>query len=47
MRFDILLWNLAYTLEERRQTHASSRRLWKQAACCIGLALLRIVGGGR
>ena len=41
MRIDIVLWNLAYVLEERRQLHASTRHLWKQAACCIALALLR------
>jgi len=45
MRIDILIWNFAYELEERRQSHAAARRLWRQAACCIGLALLRPVKG--
>lgn len=38
------LWLLAYGIEERRQAHAASRRFWREAACCVGLALLRLVG---
>lgn len=41
----IFLWRWTYELEEARQSHAASRNLWRQAACCIGLALLRILGG--
>ncbi len=42
MRVDILLWTLSYSLEERRQSHAAARHLWKQAGCRIALELLRI-----
>ena len=41
MRFDNWLWQLAYTLEEQRQSHASARHLLSQAACCIALAIVR------
>ena len=41
MRFDTLIWTWAYSLEDRRQAHASARHLWSQAACCIALALVR------
>ena len=39
------LWRLSYSLEERRQSHAGCRNHWREAACCVGLALLRLVGG--
>ena len=40
VRIDHLAWVCVYSLEERRQAHAAARRLWRQAACCIALALL-------
>lgn len=44
-RIDLALWILTYRLEEARQSYASTRNLWRQAACCVGLAVLRIFGG--
>ena len=44
MRLDQIVWKWAYTLEELRNHHASYRNLWRQAGCCILLALLRIAG---
>lgn len=41
----LAVWLWAYRLEEARQLHASSRNLWRQAACCVGLAVLRKFGG--
>lgn len=38
------IWLWQYALEEKRHRHAALRHLWRQALCCIGLALL---GGGR
>ena len=38
-------WLWAYRIEEAREKHASSRNLWRQAACCVALAVLRIFGG--
>ncbi len=38
------LWLMAYSLEERRQLHAGCRHHWREAACCIGLAILRLLG---
>ena len=38
------LWLLEYSLEEARQRHAGRRQLFRQAAICIALALLRFVG---
>lgn len=46
-RSELVVWRWAYNLEESRQVYASSRKLWRQAACCVGLAILRIVSGGR
>ena len=47
LRIDVGLavWVWAYRLEEARELHASSRNLMRQAACCVGLAALRIFGG--
>lgn len=45
MRVDLIVWRWAYALEERRDYHASKRNLWRQAGCCILLALLRFAGG--
>lgn len=38
------IWSLAYRFEEARQRYAASGRLVQQAAVCIVLAVLRIVG---
>jgi hypothetical protein len=38
------IWLLAYRLEEARQHAAGRRQLLRQAAACVGLALLRLVG---
>lgn len=41
-RLSLALWRLRYTLEELRQCHAARGRYWREAACCIVLALLRL-----
>ena len=38
------IWVMAYRLEEARQHYADRRRLLRQAAACLLLALLRLVG---
>lgn len=43
-RLSRAIWLMSYSLEERRQIHASHRNLWRQAGCCIGLSLLRLMG---
>lgn len=43
-RYGVAVWRAAYRLEEARQVSASRGQLLRQAACCIGLALLRLVG---
>lgn len=40
-------WVLAYSLEEARQAHETHRRHFRRLACCIGLAALRLLTGGR
>ena len=47
LRIDLglVIWIWAHRLKEAREKHASSRNLWRQAACCIGLAALRVFGG--
>ena len=44
-RLDLIIWQWAYRLEELREAHASTRNLWRQAVCCVGLAVLRVFGG--
>ena len=38
------IWVLSYSLEEARQRYADRRQLLRQAAACLLLALLRLVG---
>ena len=38
------LWLLDYSLEEARQRYAKRRQFLRQAAACIALALLQLVG---
>lgn len=38
------LWLLAYAFEEHRHLHAGCRHHWREAGCCIALAVLRLVG---
>jgi hypothetical protein len=40
----IMVWVLAYSLEEARQRYADRRQLLRQAGACIVLAVLRLVG---
>ena len=40
------VWVLMYWLEEKRQRYADRRQLLRQAAVCLILALLRLVGNG-
>ena len=42
-------WLAAYTLEESREAHTAQRRYLRSAFCCIGLALMSVLGtmGGR
>lgn len=35
------IWIAQYSLESRRQIHASAGRLISEIICCIGLVLLR------
>ncbi len=37
-------WAAAYTLEELREAHAAQRRYASSALCCIGLALMSVIG---
>lgn len=41
-RYGTAVWRAAYRLEEARQASASKGQLLRQAAYCIGLALLRL-----
>jgi hypothetical protein len=43
-RLSYRIWVLAYSLEESRQRYADRRQLLRQAAVCLLLALLRLVG---
>lgn len=36
-------WLLAYRLEEARQHYAERGAFMRRVACCIGLALLRVL----
>lgn len=38
-------WLACYSLEESRECHAAQRRYLRSAACCVGLAALRLIGG--
>jgi len=38
------IWVLTYTLEEARQRYADRRQLLRQAAVCLMLVFLRLVG---
>jgi hypothetical protein len=38
------LWLVAYRVEEGRQHYAATGQLLRQAASCLALALLRLVG---
>jgi hypothetical protein len=38
------LWLLDYSLEEARQRYAGRRQMLRQAAACIAIALLQLVG---
>lgn len=44
-RLSRAIWCRAYALEQSRQDHAAAGRLWRQAACCVGLAVFRLLGG--
>lgn len=37
------IWVAAYTRESSRQRHAELGHLWSEAACCLGLIVLRIL----
>lgn len=39
------MWVAAYTLEDSRESHATHGRYLRSAACCVGLAVLSILGG--
>ena len=39
------MWVAAYTLEDSRENHAAHGRYLRSAACCVGLAALRRMGG--
>ena len=39
------IWIAEYSLESRRQSHASAGRLISEIICCTGLVLLRILEG--
>ena len=43
-RFSSWLWVREYSFEEARQRYADRRQLLRQAAACLLLALLRLVG---
>lgn len=38
------IWLYTYSLEEARQRYSDKRQLLRQAAACIALAFLRLVG---
>lgn len=38
------LWVFTYQLEESRQLYAGKRQLWRQAATCLVLSLMRLAG---
>lgn len=40
------LWILAYGLEDHRHHHADLGHLWTEAACCVGLGLMRLLPAG-
>lgn len=40
-----LAWCWSFTLEEARDRAHMQRHLWTQAAACVGLAVLRRLGG--
>lgn len=42
----IAVWVLSYSIEETRQAHENHGRYFRRFACCIGLALLRLLTGG-
>lgn len=44
-RASMAIWRMAYTLEEARQECGTAGQLWKQAGCCIALAIFRLAGG--
>lgn len=39
------VWVMSYCMEEARQRYADRRQLLRQAGACIGLAVLRLIGG--
>jgi len=41
-KISMALWRAQYRVETARQNHAALGNLWRQAACCVALALLRI-----
>ena len=41
----IVVWRTSYALEDARNTHAALGHLWRQATCCVALALFRFIGG--
>lgn len=44
-RISTRLWVAAYNLEDSRESHAAHGRYVRSGACCVGLALLGLVGG--
>ena len=40
----IAVWRTSYEVEEAREYHAMKRNYLRQAACCIGLYFLSLVG---
>lgn len=44
-RIGTSVWLASNSLEESREGHATQGRYMRSAACCVGLALLHLVGG--
>ena len=39
-------WVASYSLETSRESHAAHGSYLRSAACCVGLAALRLMGSG-
>lgn len=37
------LWLIGYDLEHRRRHHSDLGHVWAEAACCIGLGMMRLL----
>lgn len=42
-RLRLLAWRAGFDLEEARQAHAAMGRRWREAGCCVGLAMLALL----